>query len=70
MTDTDTKLHPPKDMLLQIQQQFISRSKLGHEDDQLSFFVGAMTAMTALGYELPVSWTLNLMSGRPIVEDL
>lgn len=34
---------------------------------EVEFFAGAMSSLVTLGYEMPVSWAICALSGRPIV---
>lgn len=35
---------------------------------EVEFFVGAMAALGAQGFEIPAFWTMAIMSGRPVVD--
>lgn len=64
------------ELLTNIEQQWMRRSdahglKPGsskYAKAEAEFFVGAMAALDAQGFELPAYWAIAIMSGRPVVD--
>jgi hypothetical protein len=65
---------PTKDMLDAIEAVWRGRvqtmqmkpNSMAMRKAEVEFFCGAMAAFTAMGYSVPVGWTVCIMSGRPI----
>ncbi len=76
MTDT-AKTYPSKAATDAVEQIWRDRVKsMGYNPKHTStrkaeveFFCGAMAAFDAMGYNIPVVWTVTLMSGRPIYKE-
>ena len=70
---TDTKT----DVRAEIERQWKSRAVAQdyqpgtqqYRDAECEFFIGAMTAMSALGLDLPAYWMICIMSGRPVTKE-
>lgn len=69
---------PPNDLLDKVEQTWISRvhgqnivpngrPTQTYLRTEVEFFVGAMAALAALGYEMPPRWVITIMSGQAIV---
>ena len=59
-----------------IEQQWMRRSdaqglkpkSAKYASAEVDFFVGAMAALGAQGFEVPAYWVMAIMSGRPVVD--
>jgi hypothetical protein len=69
----NSKGYPPEDLLKAIEDQWPARAKqmhpspksMAYKKAEVEFFVGAMVALTSMGYVMPVKWTINMMRGVP-----
>lgn len=65
-----------QEMKAEIEAQWNARAIMQHYQPgtetyakyEMEFFVGAITALVALGWDAPPVWVINGMSGRPIAQ--
>lgn len=62
----------PAELLRAIEQNWKQRVIGGSAQNsarvELEFFAGAMSALSHLGFDIPVTWVMKGLSGRRIVE--
>lgn len=65
-----------QEVLAKVEDQWKGRAKMqgfrpktvAYRKAEVEFFCGAMASLTAQGYDMPVGWTMSMLSGRPVVE--
>lgn len=67
-----SRKNAPAELLRAVEQNWKHRvlndASRGSARDEVEYFAGAASALYHAGFEIPVGWTIKIMSGRRVVE--